>query len=366
MLRTLPSLITEEAALSVAGAGLIRYAMGPALIGAGADATVVIVESGDNPKVSGVQDSVWVLLRGDRIPELHSRFEFRGALPIHVFARLEEGYLRLGTAQCRAMPSAPANFNRAELRLSQPLTREMLDAVRPVPSPGPVPRVDWIDLVESDPIRALESFVLGWFSEAEPADDETTANELDNLPEALAAFHRLARLRPAIHRFIDPVLKKPRHASGPLGDRLVFATWNGAGKDWSIPWPLKKPDEADPRVWFTEDPDDPHPETTLEEEPLSRFLLQFTLNGAMNVAPYGARTYCMPTARLDALWNMLRPVPLSPFMPTYMTERFFAAPGLLAQVSGDEDEAIVGFSALHRGTLTPLLEHGFRWCHFDG
>ncbi|MFF1516064.1 VOC family protein [Streptomyces sp. NPDC058305] len=126
MLRTPPSLITEEAALSVAGAGLLRYAMGPPLIGAGTDATVVIVEPGDNPKVSGVQDSVWVLLRGDRIPELHSRFEFRGALPIHVFARMEAGCLPLGTAHCRAMPSVPANFNRAELRLIQPLTRDTL------------------------------------------------------------------------------------------------------------------------------------------------------------------------------------------------------------------------------------------------
>jgi hypothetical protein len=43
-------LITEAAALSVAGAGLLRYEMGPALIGAGADATVVIVKPGDNPK----------------------------------------------------------------------------------------------------------------------------------------------------------------------------------------------------------------------------------------------------------------------------------------------------------------------------
>ncbi|MFF7189444.1 hypothetical protein ACFZAR_30300 [Streptomyces sp. NPDC008222] len=122
----------------------------------------------------------------------------------------------------------------------------------------------------------LESFVLGWFpaEESESAEEERAAGELDNLPEGLAAFHRLTRLRPAIHRFIDPVLKKPRRASGPLGDRLVFAMWYEAGKDWSIPWPLENP--------------------------------------------------------------------------------------------GDEDEAVVGFSALHRGTLTPLLEHELCWVHFDG
>ncbi|MGW2695036.1 hypothetical protein [Streptomyces sp. NPDC001296] len=38
---TLPPLVTDAAALSVAGVGLSQYKMGPALIGAGADATVV-------------------------------------------------------------------------------------------------------------------------------------------------------------------------------------------------------------------------------------------------------------------------------------------------------------------------------------
>ncbi|WP_432975898.1 hypothetical protein [Dactylosporangium sp. CA-233914] len=366
MLRTLPPPITEAAALSVAGAGLRRYEMGPALIGVGADATVVIVAPGDDPKGSGVQDSTKVLLRGDRIPDLLSRFW--GSLPIHVFARLDRGCIPLGTALCRGGATEPASFNRAELELDQPLTREMLDAVRSIPAPGPVPGVEWVDLVETNPIQALESFVLGWFpaEEHEPAEEESTAGELDNLPEALAAFHRLARFRPAIHRFHDPVLTEPHRVSGPLGDRLVVAVWNGAGMDWSIPWPPTEPGEVDPRVWLTEDPYAAEPETILEEEPLSRFLLQFTLNEAMIAAPFHASTYCMLTAHLNALWSMLRSVPLSPFLPTYTAGRFFVAPGLLTQVISDENEAVVGFGAVHRGTLTPLLEHGFRWSRFDG
>lgn len=218
------------------------------------------------------------------------------------------------------------------------------------------------DHVESDPIRALESFALGWFPAegTEPAE-ESTAAEPGDLPPSLAAFHRLARLRPALLRFPDPVLKQPERASGPLGDRLVFAVWHSGSMDWSIPWPPEGASEADPRVWHTEDPYLANPETTLEEEPLSRFLLQFTLYGAMNAAPYHARTYCMPTQRLDPLWSMLRPVPLSPFLPAYEAEKFFVAPGLLTAVSSDENEAVVTFAALHRGTLTPLLEHGFRW-----
>ncbi len=87
----------------------------------------------------------------------------------------------------------------------------------PPPVPGPGAGVDWVDHVEKDPIRVLESLVLGWFpaEEAEPAGKESTAGEPDDLPEALAAFHRLARLRPAVHRFRNPVLKQPRWFSGP-------------------------------------------------------------------------------------------------------------------------------------------------------
>ncbi|MER8091148.1 hypothetical protein ACFVZR_33755 [Streptomyces sp. NPDC058316] len=133
--------------------------------------------------------------------------------------------------------------------------------------------------------------------------------ELGNLPEALVAFHRLARLRPALHRFHDPVLEQPKHASGPFGDRLGFAVQDEAGMDWSIPWPLEGPGAADPRVWYTDDPCATEPETFIEDDPLSRFLLQFTLYEATIAAPYQAWTYCLPTARLDTLWSMLRPIP---------------------------------------------------------
>ncbi|MEV5986335.1 hypothetical protein AB0L85_15110 [Streptomyces sp. NPDC052051] len=368
MTQPLPPLTTEAAALSVAGAGLHRYEMGPALIGAGADATVVIVESGDNPGSSGVQNSTEVLVRGEAVPALDSRFDFWAALPIHLFARLDRGCLPLGTARCRGRSSAPVGFDSAALELEQPLTREMLDAVRPVPASGPVPGVDWVDHVETDPIRALESFVLGWFptEEAEPAGEESMEDEPKDLPQALAAFHRLARLRPAIHRFCNPVLQQPRHASGPLGDRLVFAVDREGIRDWSILWPPQEQGDVDPRVWLTEDPCSADPETISEEEPLSRFLLQYTLYEAMNAAPYHASTFCMPTARLAPLWRMLRPVPLSPFLPTYTAEKFFVAPGLLTTISSDENEAVVSFAALDRATLTPLLDHGFRWFRFDG
>ncbi|MGW0672574.1 hypothetical protein [Streptomyces sp. NPDC002746] len=101
MTQTLPPLIAEAAALSVAGAGLPRYEVGPALIGTGADATVVIVNPGGIPGVSGVQDSTKVLLHGDMGPALRPRLEFQGAPPTHLFACLDQGCLPLGTARCR-------------------------------------------------------------------------------------------------------------------------------------------------------------------------------------------------------------------------------------------------------------------------
>ncbi|MFJ6540242.1 hypothetical protein ACIQMP_06320 [Streptomyces sp. NPDC091385] len=358
-----PSLVSEADALSVAGSGAVRYEMGPAVIAAGADATVVVVEAGDNPRVSGVQDAHEVLLSREPVPDLSPRFEFEDVLPVHVFVRLNSGCFPLGTARCRGRSVSPAGRDGVGLRLDVPLAREVLDLVRPVPESGPVPDVNWVDLVETDPVRALEAFVVGWFPAEESEGAES--DELAALPPPLAAFHCLARLRPALHRFHDPVLKVPERATGPLGDRLVFAVWNGAVMDWSIPWPLESSRSADPPVWHTEDPCD-NPETFVEEEPLSRFLLQFTLAQAIGGAPFHASTSSMPTARFDALRGVLRPVPLSPFLPTYTAERFFVAPGLLAQVSGDEDEVSVFFGALHRGSLTPLLDHGFPWIQFDG
>ncbi|SEE37090.1 hypothetical protein SAMN05216532_7961 [Streptomyces sp. 2231.1] len=366
-----PSLITEAAALAVAGVGLHRYEMGPAVIGAGVDVTVVIVESGDDPGVGGVQDATKVLLRGDAVPALRPRLEIRAPWPLHVFVRLDGGCLPLGTALCRGGSSIPAHLPYALLKLDKPLTREVLDAVRPVPEPGPVPGVDWVGHVESDPIRALEAFVLGWFpAEAAGSIGERTneGEQPDDLPEALTAFYSVARRRPAVLGFRNPVLPQPQRTSGPLGGRLVFAVDAEGIRDWSVAWPskTKTSGEDDPRVWLTEDPSTDDPETSPEEEPLSRFLLQYTLYEAMNIAPYQARTYCMPTPCLAPLRSVLRPVPLSPFLPAYTGERFFAAPGLLAAISSDEKEAVVTFAALHRATLTPLLAHGYRWFHFDG
>ncbi|WP_411108576.1 hypothetical protein [Streptomyces sp. c-19] len=234
---------------------------------------------------------------------------------------------------------------------------------------GPPLSVDWIDHVDTDPVRALEMLVLGWypFEEAPPNLDAPTDDVLALLPPALAAFHRTARVRPALYRFCHPMFLRPQHVTRPHGGQLVFAVENQGCRDWSIPWPPQAgPEETDPPVWLTEDPrSDDALETILEAEPLSRFLLQFTLNQACGIAPFRAWTFVMPVDRLEPLRSFLRPVPLSPYMPTYEGDLFYAAPGLLASISADETEAVIGFGARHREALAPLRAYGFPWRRFD-
>ncbi|MET8546764.1 hypothetical protein ABZW03_40040 [Kitasatospora sp. NPDC004799] len=115
-------------------------------------------------------------------------------------------------------------------------------------------------------------------------------------------------------------------------------------------------------VWQTEDPHSAYAETTVEEEPPHRFLLEYTLFEAM----LAAMTYRLSAASPGPLLSTLRPVPLGPFLPAFDAARFFVAPGLLTALSTDGDDAGIRFAALHRGTLTPLLDHGVRWFHFDG
>ncbi|MFC8585282.1 hypothetical protein ACFUGD_12125 [Streptomyces sp. NPDC057217] len=165
---------------------------------------------------------------------------------------------------------------------------------RPDASPeGPPLPVDWIDHVDTDPVRALEMLALGWYpaEETPPDPDAPTDDVLALLPPALAALHRLARIRPALYRFHRPMLPRPQHVMRPHGGRLVFAVEHQGHRDRSVPWPPRAgPEGPDPPVRLTEDPHSDDPETIAEAEPLSRFLLQFTLDGVVDGSPHGRST----------------------------------------------------------------------------
>ncbi|MFI1093281.1 hypothetical protein [Streptomyces sp. NPDC020917] len=241
----------------------------------------------------------------------------------------------------------------------------------------PLPGTEWVALVDSDPIRALAAFVLGWYPAPDGEEDqedvwggaESPDDGSGGMPEALGALYRLTRLRPALHGFHAPLERLPRRAAGPLGERLVFAGDSQSSWDWSVPWPADGTHEADPAVWMTFDPHRPTADTdaevVVEREPLSRFLLQYVLYQTQQAAPFKAWTKVMPTSRLAPLRDVLRPVPLSPFLPMFTSESIYVAPGLLALINADGDEAVAAFGTLDRQTLMPLGEYPFPWSWFD-
>jgi hypothetical protein len=46
-----------------------------------------------------------MLLRGERIPDLHPRFDFQDVPPIHLFARLDRGCLPWGFRKVNPLPN---------------------------------------------------------------------------------------------------------------------------------------------------------------------------------------------------------------------------------------------------------------------
>ncbi|MFF5335207.1 hypothetical protein [Streptomyces sp. NPDC013181] len=144
---------------------------------------------------------------------------------------------------------------------------------------------------------------------------------------------------------------------------MVFATENQGCWHWSIPWQLDAAD-ADPDVWLTED-DAP----VREEEPLSRFLLQFSLYEASMTAPYLAVLRDLPEQLLAELETCLHRVPLRSFLAPIVPTDFLVGPGVVAHVSpelNDGNECDVWIGALHRSALVPLSRLQLPWSRFDG
>jgi hypothetical protein len=142
---------------------------------------------------------------------------------------------------------------------------------------------------------------------------------------------------------------------------LVFGVESQGGFFWSLLWTLDGP-EADPTVWFREFDEEP----IAEQEPLSGFLIQFSLFEASMSADYRALPRRLTATQAAQLTETLHLVPLRPFWPWAPTH-FYVAPGLVVHVSsedGEEFEAWVGTS--HRSALAPLADLPVDWIRFDG
>jgi hypothetical protein len=352
-------MVDDVEALGLAGAGAEVFTAGGADVAAGLGGTVIITDAGDDLAASGVRNSRTFMLIGPVPGAIAARFldQDPESQPIHLFVRLQEGALYLGTGRHArsGWTHDPYVLEDCVLRIDPPLSFDVLDRVRPPSTPTALPGLEWLEHVNGDRAAALRLFVEGWHPVSDP--DPGPAAPSVHVPAALAEFYRLAQGRPhvlGVQNFIRPAAQLRTDAHG----LLAFGYENQGGFEWSL-----DPSEDDPTVWTIEDPSERH----AERERLSGFLIQFSLSEAVISAPYNAWSHRVPTPIAHELTSTLRRVPLKTWMwPLYQTS-FYVAPGLVASMSEDEDEEChIWVGATHRSILRPLADLGIEWRGFDG
>ncbi|MGW2988153.1 hypothetical protein [Streptomyces goshikiensis] len=281
-------------------------------------------------------------------------------MPIHIAVRLGEGVLDLGTAKVSQASTSDGVLTNCELRFEAPLSRQLLNRVRPPLPPVNLPGLEWLRNVNGDRAAALEQFVTGWYPAA-GATEPPASCAPSRLPARLRQLHRLAKQRPGALGTQNRILPEPDMHTDHLGEMLVFGVENQGGFLWSLLWTLDGP-EADPTVWFREFDEEP----IAEQEPLSGFLIQFSLFEASMGADYLALPRRLTAAQVAQLTQALHPVPLRPFWPWAPTH-FYVAPGLVVRVSNEGGEDFdVWAGATHRSALEPLADFPVDWTRFDG
>ncbi|MFJ8055379.1 hypothetical protein [Streptomyces sp. NPDC096142] len=373
------SLVDDERAYALCGSAVARewHNFGSAIVILGDAGTLIVVEAGDALDRSCVWNAGEVRLVGPAPTPVRKRLMDepweRGIedrkVPVHLMVRNSEGLVYLGTGTVTRASTVLRSdsgehvLTGCALRLASPLSRPDLERVRPCLPPTGLPTLDWLGHVNDDRVSALEQFITSWY----PAVGETAerppvqALPLD-LPEGLGHFYRLAQHRPrclGVQNRVHPLSKR---RTDPTGEMLVFGEENQGGFFWSLLWTLDGP-EADPTVWFREYDEPP----IAEQEPLSGFLIQFSLFEASMGAEYVALCDEVTEEQLNRLTEGLLPVPLRPFCTAFPT-RFYVAPGLVLHVSDQGGGA--GFSvwagATHRTALAPLGDTPLKWICFDG
>ncbi|MDQ7910003.1 hypothetical protein RB614_36450 [Phytohabitans sp. ZYX-F-186] len=349
-------LVPESDAVACVGASArvltdrgVTYAVGPS-------GSVVVLAAHDDPTRSGVWNAErWRLL--GPVPDVVEAILNQGAeTSRHLFVRLGQDCLYLGTtARCRT-EYADGRLTVAELSISPALSYEVLDRVRP---PAPVrglPGVEWLDQLPGDRVAALRTFLTGWFPALRTVAG-LPVGARTRVPAALAAFYWLAHHHPALLGSQNRILPAHELHVDQHDGRLVFGAENQGVFQWTLD---QGPD--DPVVWMVDGHDGP----VAMAEPLSGFLVQFSLFETAIGATYRAAAWEVPEPVVSRLTSSLAPVPLLPWRCFGLTS-FHVAPGLIACVTDTGNglyEVTVG--AWHRALLRPLAELGDGWQRFDG
>jgi hypothetical protein len=373
------SLVDDMQAHAICGdtASAESFAFGSATVVIGDAGTVITVEAGDALDRSCGWNAGEVRLLGPAPTPVRKRLlEEPWALgtggtqlPVHLMVRVPEGLVYLGSgfvtqAGTVLRPGSTEHvLTHCELRLDHPLSKPDLDRVRP-PLPHPdLPGLEWLSHVNGNRAVALEQFVTGWYpTESEVPEAPAAQSPVLDLPDGLRHFYRLAQHRPRSLGAQNRILPAWRRRTDPRGEMLVFGEETQGGFFWSLLWTLDG-SEADPTVWFREYDEPP----VAEQEPLSGFLIQFSLYEASMSADYVALSRRLTAQQVERFTDGLLPVPLRPFLQSAPT-RFHVAPGLVLRVSAEngDDGFSVWAGATHRSALAPLADAAVEWDVFDG
>ncbi|MEU1619192.1 hypothetical protein ABZ479_18095 [Streptomyces sp. NPDC005722] len=357
----------QARALIGAGSAAAGHSVGGATMIIGPAGTLVVVAAGDVPGRSGVWNAEEIRLLGPAPAPVLERLWERA--DFHLLVRVDEALLYLGTGYAEQIgshlpPGGTAyELDDCKVRPQTPLSRALLQRVRP---PRPVaarPGLEWLDHVNGDRALALEQFVTGWYpATADDAEPPVERGGYADLPEGLAHLYELAVRRPGVLGVQNRMVKDPGRETDRCGDMRVIGVENQGGFHWSTLWTPGE-SEDDPTVWHRVDDEPP----TAENEPLSGFLLQFSLYEAAMGADYVALAHGITGAEVETLTRELRPVPLRPFTPGSAT-RFHVAPGLVLSVSKgwEGDRFYVRAGATDRDALSLLLHDAVDWLAFDG
>ncbi|MFH9575594.1 hypothetical protein ACH4MG_34280 [Streptomyces sp. NPDC017454] len=365
----LPALVFDEEHVPVLVGGAAsagRFMVGGATIGIGQAGMVIIAEASAAPARSGVWSADEVRLIGPAPAPVTERLmgspwgTDESSWPIHIAVRLGGEVLYLGTAKLSQAGTSNGVLTDCELRFEAPLSRQLLNRVRPPLPAVDLPGLEWLRNVNDDRAAALEQFVTGWYSAA-GATEPPANRSSSRLPGGLRQLYRLAKQRPGALGTQNRILPESDLHTDHLGEMLVFGAENQGGFFWSLLWTLDGP-EADPTVWFREFDEEP----AAEQEPLSGFLIQFSLFEASMGADYLALPRRLTATQVAQLTQALHLVPLRPFWPWAPTH-FYVAPGLVVRVSNEGgEEFAVWAGATHRSALEPLADLPVDWIRFDG
>lgn len=117
---------------------------------------------------------------------------------MHLMIRIEAGLLYLGVSRTVSAATAKRpgctdfELTRCVVRLEVPLSRSLLDRVRPPLPAVNLPGLEWLRHVNGDRAVALEQFVTGWYPTTDTADTPSTGLPLAPVPDGLRQLYRLA------------------------------------------------------------------------------------------------------------------------------------------------------------------------------